>query len=467
MLPPALRKEEAAWGKQLEYMDFSTIISLETKQILSQKQVESLNILSMSLTDLHSFLQTEEIENPLLEYSMSDSPAAPETAVMWENDSFYGRKSNENDTNREFYQMSDNDFSLEDLVYSQLNMKNYSEMERSIMEMAVNSLDDNGYLSFSAKDIALVLKQPAELVEKCLEVLKRLEPRGIFAADLTECLKLQVEGMEQEEELKYIISGHLQDVAEGKISNISRNLKISSAQVRKLIHVIKRLNPKPLNGYSSHNIEYIIPDIVFRYVDSQWFIELNDQWAGRIGINDFYVHMMNTTEDDELKKYFENKLKRARFITKCIEQRRSTLTKIAQYILSKQSGYFLDQASLQPMTLEEVATAISLNKSTISRAIKEKYISSPKGCMAIKDLFTIGLSSSQNSDEVISRNVVKDLLKAVIEGENRTKPYSDEKLAAILNDKGIEVSRRTVAKYRTELGIAGAFARKITDEDLL
>lgn len=447
-------------------MDFSTIISLETKQILSQKQVESLNILSMSMTDLHEFLQNEEIENPLFEYSMADPKAASETAAMWESDSFYGRKSNDDNTNQEFYQMKGEEFSLEDLVYTQLSVKKHSEAEMDILEIAVNSLDDNGYLLFSPEDIASASKQPVEMVEKCLEELKQLEPRGIFARDLTECLELQVEGMEQESALKCIIRNHLQDVAEGKISNISRDLKLASTQVRKLINVIKRLNPKPLNGFSSRNIEYIIPDIVFRYLDSQWFIELNDQWAGKIGINDFYVHMMETTEDPELKKYFENKLKRARFITKCIEQRRTTLTRIAQYILQKQSGYLLDQASLQPMTLEEVATALSLNKSTISRAIKDKYISSPRGCTAIKDLFTVGIASSQNGDESISRNVVKDCLKEIIDGEDRTKPYSDEKLAALLSEKGIGISRRTVAKYRTEMGISGVFARKISEEDL-
>lgn len=440
-------------------MEIKTGISIQTKQILSQVQMESLSILSMSMTELKDFLQNEEIENPLVEYSAGRSESDVPVSYK-EYDRFYNGRSGDDDGEREFYQVEDGPQSVEDLVTMQLPEKKMSGEQKKIVEFCIHSLDRNGYLSISPSEIAEAMGCEAEAVEEVLLELKKLEPRGIFASGLEECLSLQICGLEQEELLDYMIKNHLQNVADGRISSISRDMKLTSMEVRKLIHVIKGLNPRPLNGYGEERAQYIFPDIILSFQDGQWTASLNDKWTGNISVNEFYVHMMETAQDEELKNYFEEKLKRTRFIMNALEQRRKTLLEITESILKRQSGYFLGKEPLKPMTLDEIAGEREINKSTVSRAIRDKYILTPAGCLLIRDLFTTGIGAGISKGEDVSRNTVKAKLKELVDGENKEKPYSDEQLAKLLEDSGMPVSRRTVAKYRMEMGIGGTFQRR-------
>ena len=402
-------------------MELKAGISLQTKQALSQMQVESLNILAMSMTELKDFLQKEEIENPLLEFSAErGEEAAP--VIYKETERFYNGTERENSRENELYEIEDSEKSIEDLVNMQLHWKKISETDRKIVE-------------------------------------QELEPQGIFASGLEECLLIQVQGMDEEEILSEMIKHHLQNIAEGKISTISRALKLSSAEVRKMIHVIKELNPRPLNGIGGDKAQYIVPDVLLSHQDGVWNIELNDKWTGNLQSNDYYIHMMETAQDQELKSYFENKLRRARFIINAVEQRRETLTGITREILKRQEPYFLGTGQLKPMTLEEIADALEIHKSTVSRAIRDKYLRAPSGCFLFRSLFTTGIPSGDGNGDV-SRNAVKAKLKEFVAAEDKKKPWSDEQLAGLLQDAGMPISRRTVAKYRMELGIGGAFQRK-------
>lgn len=437
-------------------MEIKAGLSLETRQVLSQAQMESLNILSMSVAELQEFLQNEEIENPLIEYSeASRSPEAP--AVFRESDRFYNGSSGEDDSRREFYRNEEAE-SAEDLIYPQLPWKKMGEKERRIVDFCIQSLENSGYLLVSPEEIAGTLKEDQDQVLKVLDKLKTLEPDGIFASGLEECLLLQIRGMEKEELLEKIIRFHLKDIADGKISSISRDLKLTSMEVRKLIHVIRGLNPRPLNGFGKETAQYIFPDMILSCQDGQWTVELNDRWAGNVQINEFYIHMMETARDEELKVYFEEKLRRARFIMNALDQRRRTLSSIMEEILKKQAGYFLGREPLKPMTLEEIAREREIHKSTVSRAIRDKYVLTPAGCFLIRDLFTGGVATEDAGD--VSRNTVKEKLKELVDHEDKMKPLSDERLARLLEESGILISRRTVAKYRMEMGIGGTFQRK-------
>ena len=228
-------------------MEIKTGISLQTKQVLSQMQVESLNILAMSMTELKDFLQKEEIENPLLEFSAErGEEAAPVTYK--ETERFYNGTERENSRENELYEIEDSEKSIEDLVNMQLHWKKISETDRKIVDFCVQSIEQSGYFLIPVPEIAKRLNVPEEQAGKVLSMLKELEPQGIFASGLEECLLIQVQGMDEEEILSEMIKHHLQNIAEGKISTISRALKLSSAEVRKMIHVIKGLNPRPLNG---------------------------------------------------------------------------------------------------------------------------------------------------------------------------------------------------------------------------
>ena len=440
-------------------MEIKTDISLQTKQVLSQVQMQSLNILSMSMTELEEFLQNEEIENPLVEYSSGRQEGELPVAYR-EYDRFYNGASRDGDSRGEIYEADDTEQSVENMIMMQLPWKTFTEEQHRIVKFCVHSLDQNGYLTVPPSEIAEALKAEVSEVEYIVSRLKELEPVGIFAFSLEECLVLQVLGMEQEAALCTIIRNHLQDVADGKVSTISRGLKLSSVEVRKLIHVIRNLNPRPLNGYGGDRAQYVFPDIILSYQDGQWSVSLNDKWAGNISINEFYVHMMETAQDEELKNYFEEKLKRARFIMNAVEQRRRTLEGITEGILKRQAGYFLGKEPLKPMTLEEIAAEREIHKSTVSRAIRDKYILTPAGCLLIRDLFTTGISAGGKTREDVSRNTVKSRLKALVDQEDKKHPCSDEQLAKLLEAEGMAISRRTVAKYRMELGIGGAFSRR-------
>ncbi len=440
-------------------MEIKTDISLQAKQVLSQVQMQSLNILSMSMTELEEFLQNEEIENPLVEYSSGRQEGELPVAYR-EYDRFYNGASRDGDSRGEIYEADDTEQSVETMIMMQLPWKTFTEEQHRIVKFCVHSLDQNGYLTVPPSEIAEALKAEVSEVEYIVSRLKELEPVGIFAFSLEECLVLQVLGMEQEAALCTIIRNHLQDVADGKVSTISRRLKLSSVEVRKLIHVIRNLNPRPLNGYGGDRAQYVFPDIILSYQDGQWSVSLNDKWAGNISINEFYVHMMETAQDEELKNYFEEKLKRARFIMNAVEQRRRTLEGITEGILKRQAGYFLGKEPLKPMTLEEIAAEREIHKSTVSRAIRDKYILTPAGCLLIRDLFTTGISAGGKTREDVSRNTVKSRLKALVDQEDKKHPCSDEQLAKLLEAEGMAISRRTVAKYRMELGIGGAFSRR-------
>lgn len=439
-------------------MDIKADVSLQLKQTLSQAQLQSLNILGMSMTELQEFLQNEEIENPIVEYSAGGES---EPVVTYrEYDRFYNSANRDEDDEPDIYEPKAQSQSIGDMINMQIDWSQITEKERKIIDFCIQSLDQSGYLYMTGTEIAKQVGAEPEQVEILLGKLKTLEPRGIFASGLEECLVLQIAGLEREEVLEKIIRSHLNDVAEGRISSISRALKLSSAEVRKLIQVIKGLNPRPLNGYGEEQAQYIIPDMILRCQDGLWTISLNDKWSGTLQVNDFYVRMMETAQDEELKAYFEEKLKRARFIISAIEQRRKTLEGIAEGILKRQEGYLLGHGRLKPMTLEEIADERGIHKSTVSRAIRDKYLLAPAGCFMIRSLFTTGISSGDGEGEEISRNAVKDRLKELVDGENKQRPYSDDQLAKLLKDEGMAISRRTVAKYRTELGIPGTFQRR-------
>ena len=445
-------------------MEMGSGLLMEQKQALSAGQVQSLNILALNNQELEDFLMNEYLENPMLENSGDkENEMFTDMEKMYEKGTSFRDQYLENPEEEE---RSRNDVrartenSLKEYLLNQLDQGSFSQREWETAEYLIDCLDEKGYFLYQTEELAQNSGYEQMELDQCLAVLKELEPVGIFASSLEECLVLQVLGMEQEAALCTIIRNHLQDVADGKVSTISRRLKLSSVEVRKLIHVIRNLNPRPLNGYGGDRAQYVFPDIILNYQDGQWTVSLNDKWAGNISINEFYVHMMETAQDEELKNYFEEKLKRARFIMNAVEQRRRTLEGITEGILKRQAGYFLGKEPLKPMTLEEIAAEREIHKSTVSRAIRDKYILTPAGCLLIRDLFTTGISGGGKTGEDVSRNTVKSRLKALVDQEDKKHPCSDEQLAKLLEAEGMAISRRTVAKYRMELGIGGAFSRR-------
>ena len=303
-----------------------------------------------------------------------------------------------------------------------------------------------------------------DIVRKCLEELRELEPVGIFAENLVQCLLAQVKKRKDKDRiLEQIVSYYLNELADGKFGVITKGLNITTNEVRKSAAVIAKMNPRPLQGRGSTRNKYIVPDIVAEKGKNGWEIYINDEWVGNYGLNNFYIEMIDSTKDKELREYFQNKLNRARLLLQAIEQRRNTVLTVTSCIIKRQPEYFQGQGLLVAMTMEQIAEDTGLNVSSVSRAIHGKYLQYPGGTVSLKDLFTQGIK--QADGEVAGEQKIKKFLQEIVDSENKKNPYSDVRLMELLQEKGIQISRRTVAKYRDAIGIKASFARKeSTDE---
>lgn len=428
-------------------MSYEMKLEQGLSQQLNQFQMQSLNILSFDNYELEQFLQDEYAENPLMEHKESGK----------EFFTFYGNAGGYQDIE----QSDIEDKKIEDptvLMKEQLNEKDYTKKEWNAMEYMAQCLEESGLLLISVKEISKQLKIKEADCERLLNDLKQLEPAGLFAGSLSECLMLQLERKKKlNDDLRYIIENCLEDIAMGHLSTVSRALDIKTSQVRKYIFEIQRLNPRPLSGYGGGTDEYIIPDILMEKDGEELKISLNDDWIGDYSINDYYVKMMNQAEDSDLKEYFRKKYERCRFIITSIEQRRETMLKISRAIFERQRDYFMDHKQLKPMTMQNIADDINMHVSTVSRAIKGKYIQYPGGTIKMRDIFN---NAQTFGEQDATTEEIKSEVKRLIHEEDKKKPLSDSKIAGILEEKNMKISRRTVAKYRAQLGILGTTQRK-------
>ena len=402
-------------------------LELAQKQSLSQTQIQSLEIMNLCNQDLYTFLNEEYMENPLMDKTWESAPGEVQEFDEWylHGQTFnegYGSEDKE-ERRREILPAKQEGIDPTAYLKDQLNKSDYTEKEWDLIEYLIQNLDDDGFYPYP--------------VEKAAKI-----------ADVTE-----------DEVLNQILREHLEDIASGKISTITRHLKISSVQVRKYIAMITTRNPRPLSGFNSGNTDYVVPDVIITQRDGAWDISLNDEWIGNYSLNEYYIRMIGESKDEELKEYFRKKLERARFILNSIEQRRRTILAIAGEILEVQKPFFEGAGELKAMTMSELAEKLEIHPSTVSRAVGSKYLQYPGGVILMKKLFTQKIHSDISGEELSALQVQK-ILKKLIDEENKRKPYSDSKLVEKLKEQKITLSRRAVAKYREEMNIQGSFDRK-------
>jgi len=443
-------------------MKMSIGMKLENKQILSQTQIQSLEILTMDTMELETFLNQEYLENPLLEFLPGNGSysSVEQYETVYENtplnSHFRYDKEDDPEVGRSFA-APDKDL-LKNHLLSQLDMKQFSAEDWQLIYFLIGNLEEDGYLRMSAKEAAQLTGCAYQKMEHILSVLRNLEPYGIFSPDLASSLQKQIEMMGiRDDALEKIIACYLPEVADGKISVISRELNLTTAEVRKYISVIEKLNPKPLSGFQGGTADYIVPDIIFEKTKEGFEIQINDHWFGEYSVSDYYYKMMQEAKDEELVSYFRKKLERTRLVLAGVEQRRETLLAISQKILEKQRSYFEGTGDLRPLTMTELAEDLEIHPSTVSRAVKGKFLQFPKGTILLKNVFESTLSAEGD----VSASHVKERIKELVMQENKRKPYSDAKIVEILQKEGIHISRRAVAKYRDEMWIKSSFERKI------
>ena len=435
------------------------------RQTLSPQQVIQASILQLNVSNLEQKILDELESNPVLgqaetqddeevinseneEVDFEEDPDEYEPANIYDNT----RKEN-----RELPVREQLDFA-EGLV-RQLDNFNLSDLERAIAEDILWNLDENGYLAVDPILIADRYDRKEEEVKHVQDKLQQLEPPGIAAKDLQDCLLIQLKG--EEDTLAYqIVSKYFDDFANHRYDRLQKYLDISKDSLVEVIEEISNLNPRPGDGKIGIGTETVIPDLLAVQQDRKWVVIINDSWIPELNLSNEYVTMLNQKDlPGETQKYLKEKFDSASWFIHAIEQRRHTLTAVMEAIIKRQKGFFKGEIELLvPMKLQDIADDIDMDISTISRSTRGKYVDTPYGIFELKSFFTEGYKLE--SGEEVSTKAIKDLLKKLIDDEDKSFPLTDTDLANQLKDGGFPVARRTVAKYREQLHLSVARLRR-------
>ncbi|NPV42690.1 RNA polymerase sigma-54 factor [Koleobacter methoxysyntrophicus] len=462
-------------------MRMSYGLSLEQTQklIMTPELRQAITILQLSSIELAEYIEQEILNNPVLEIKEEESEKdyqekdlkteeVEKGEIDWEeyfqDSSDLGYIRNYNEQDREEY--SYENFvtkapTLQEHLMFQLHLSLLPKRYEKIGEFLIGSLDKNGYLTCATKDIADILKVDVNEVEEVLGLIQTFDPPGVGARNLQECLLIQVyqKGIKNHN-LELVITNYLNELAQARYTKIADSLNITLKEVQEIKDIIQSLEPKPGRNFQDSDIQYVIPDAVIEKVGDEYIVIINDTTAPRLTINNYYKELLSSeSKESSISKFLTNRLESALWLIKSIEQRRMTLYKVVKSIVDVQREFFDKGVRyLKPLTLKDIADMIGVHESTVSRATNGKYVQTPRGVYELKFFFTSGIDNV--SGNTTSSECVKRMLKDIIADEDPYNPYSDQKIADLFKQKGIVVSRRTIAKYRDELNIPPSTKRK-------
>lgn len=454
------------------------------KLVMTTEMKQAIEILQLTSMELNNLIDKELLENPMLEFNDSpmesmevvkDDAAKKEESkdqIEWD-DYFQNMQSTEFRNTPSSTYDPDDEFNFEKFSYYETTLNEYlllqfhvlsedlTETENLIGEYLIDCIDDNGYLLIDMDYICDILGVTQDVVEKLIRIIQQFDPAGVGARDIKECLLIQLrqEGYD-DEEYENLVNNYLTDLAENQFKRVSQETGISTSELAEFKELIKTLEPKPGRQFTNFDgVKYIIPDGSIEWVDNELVVQINDISAPRLQINSFYQGMLKTrNENEDTKKYIEKKLDSAAFLIKSIEQRRDTIRKVIEAIAHYQENFFREGVEdLKPLTLKAIADMIEVHESTVSRAIRGKYVQTPKGTFSLKFFFKRGFS--QGADDV-SSEAIKQKIQAFVDAEDKRKPLSDQKIVEMLKEQGVDVARRTIAKYREALNILPSSKRK-------
>jgi RNA polymerase sigma-54 factor len=456
-------------------------VELKQKVTLSPQVYQGLSILAMPIADLQQLIEAEMLENPLLEVdepepepldsddarleSSEEERAWDEWLDMYDelDSAEFGPQRDPNEQAANTEEFVGGAVSFSDYLEQQLAMMDLTEQVEAAARAVIGSLDADGFFRGDCGEVAALVGVTREEAEEGLRVVQQLDPPGVGARTLAEALMIQMEFLGLEEPLlEQIIFDHLDDVAANHFRKISRALRVSEPQVREAVGILRSLNPRPAGAYSpGPSPGYIVPDVTVRRFDDEWLIIPNSDSVPTLRVSPRYRSMLRSGSDadDETRRYLKDKIRSAESFIKNIDRRKDTVSRITQIILEVQSEFFEDgKGPLRPLRLEDVAIEIGVHLSTVSRGVTGKYMATPYGLFELKHFFAGGYRTSTGMD--IASTSIKQRLKELVAEENSAKPLSDQKLAELLSAEGVTVARRTVAKYREELGIEPSWARR-------
>ena len=472
-------------------------LRLSQKLIMTPSLQQAIKLLQLSKLELQEVLNQELLENPLLEESAEEAKQeeadveaqektqteeeakAAEPAPEKEKDSFdeidydayfqdyieYGYNPRMGEEHEEF--PIENTLTrppnLTDHLAWQLGMSDASPAVKDIGAFIIGNIDEDGYLRATSEEIAAAGPYDPAEVEKAVATIQALDPIGVGARDLRECLLLQLQFIEVDNALVHsIVRDHWDMFMQRHFAQIAKSLGIDMKTLESVVEIIKRLDPKPGRKYSNERAIYVEPDVYIQKVGDDYVIVLNEDGMPKLRINGSYRAMLNSMDsksDGETVNYIKDKIRSAVWLIKSLDQRQRTIYKVAESIVKHQRE-FLEKGIdfLRPLVLRDVADDIQMHESTVSRVVSNKYMHTPRGLFLMKYFFHSGIDSDTGED--ISSLTVKKKIQGFIDGEDPRKPLSDSKIMKILNDEGINIARRTVAKYRDELNIPSSTDRK-------
>ncbi|PWD79894.1 RNA polymerase factor sigma-54 [Escherichia coli] len=355
---------------------------------------------------------------------------------------------------------------LQDYLMWQVELTPFSDTDRAIATSIVDAVDDTGYLTVPLEDILESMGDEGidiDEVEAVLKRIQRFDPVGVAAKDLRDCLLIQLSQFDKTtpwlEEARLIISDHLDLLANHDFRTLMRVTRLKEDVLKEAVNLIQSLDPRPGQSIQTGEPEYVIPDVLVRKHNGHWTVELNSDSIPRLQINQHYASMCNNARNDGDSQFIRSNLQDAKWLIKSLESRNDTLLRVSRCIVEQQQAFFEQgEEYMKPMVLADIAQAVEMHESTISRVTTQKYLHSPRGIFELKYFFSSHVNTEGGGEA--SSTAIRALVKKLIAAENPAKPLSDSKLTSLLSEQGIMVARRTVAKYRESLSIPPSNQRK-------
>lgn len=357
--------------------------------------------------------------------------------------------------------------SLQDHLLWQLNLSSLNEREEYLATTLIDSINSDGYLESSLDELLSSFNPQLDIrkseLEDMLDHVQQFDPTGVGARDLRECLLLQLAHMDQDTpwlaEARQLCDKHLELLGGREYNRLLRQMRLSEDHLREVVQLIQSLDPRPGSKIEESEPEYITPDVLVRKDKDRWVVELNPEIAPRLRVNSLYASYVRRADNSDDNTYMRNQLQEARWFIRSLHSRNETLLKVSSEILKRQLDFFEHgPVAMKPMVLADIAEAIDMHESTISRATTQKYMHTPRGIFELKYFFSSHVNTDQGGE--CSSTAIRAMIEQLVAAENPRKPLSDSKITDLLAEQGIQVARRTIAKYREALNIPSSTARK-------
>ncbi|MBP9886880.1 MAG: RNA polymerase factor sigma-54 [Leptospiraceae bacterium] len=453
------------------------------KLVMTADLRQSIELLPLSTLELADKIQAELIDNPLLEEVFNpEKPKSPElysvTEIrdkekkelsksseanfqdMYNIEGPYRHDNEARDKNQSMIEASPLREKLSDHLMSQLRLLDITDEELEIGEILISMVDDHGFITTPLDEIAKEMNLNLKKLNKVIQFIHQLDPVGIGAANIQETLMIQASILKPDDNNLYILlKEHFKDLEKLDYKKISKSMKISEEKVEQIAKSIKKLEPYPATLYISKKTDYIIPDVVVKETDGEFTIHINDEWIPKISINKEYKNVLVKQCSPADKEFITTRVNSAQWLIRSINQRRQTLYRVMNSIIDFQIDFFKNGINdLKPLTLKDIADKLNMHESTISRITTNKYVQTSWGILELKWFFSSGLKSSEGGKE--SSKKIHDMIRTLVKEESEDNPLSDQDIVDIMGKRGIEIARRTVAKYRKILKILPSNRRK-------